>query len=106
MFAEVTLTRGYLTSKQVVHASKKKVHAKKKYVSDCIFKKFWDISWNFPAGFHHHIGLHHINIQLASGMCQSHNELGDWWLNPQPDDHRTVSQASLLESGPYLGVQK
>ena len=42
----------------------KKVHAKKKYVSDCIFKKFWDISWNFPAGFHHHVGLHHINIQL------------------------------------------
>ena len=36
-----------------------------KYVSDCIFKKFWDISWNFPAGFHHHIGLHHINIQLG-----------------------------------------
>ena len=44
---------------------KKKFHAKKKYVSDCIFKKFWDISWNFPAGFHHHIGLHHINIQLV-----------------------------------------
>ena len=42
----------------------KKVHAKKKYVSDCIFKKFWDISWNFPAGFHHHIGLHHINMRL------------------------------------------
>ena len=65
---QVTLTRGYLTSKQVVHASKKKVHAKKKYVSDCIFKKFWDISWNFPAGFHHHIGLHHINIQLENSV--------------------------------------
>jgi len=49
----------------------KKVHAKKKYVSDCIFKKFWDISWNFPAGFHHHIGPHHINIQLVVvGSCR------------------------------------
>ena len=44
---------------------KKSVHAKKKYVSDCIFQKFRDIFWNFPAGFHHHIGLHHINIQLG-----------------------------------------
>ena len=23
------------------------------------------------------------------GMRQSQNELGDWWLNPQPDDCRT-----------------
>ena len=31
---------------------KKKVHAKEEICkSICIFKNFWDISWNFPAGF-------------------------------------------------------
>ena len=46
---------------------KKGVHATK-YVSDCIFFRFQDISWNFRGGFHHHIGHHHINTQLAASQ--------------------------------------
>jgi hypothetical protein len=32
------------------------------------FFRFQDISWNFRGGFHHHIGHHHINTQLAASQ--------------------------------------